>query len=169
MDLRVVSYIGLGSNIGNGVENCREALKRIRNLPRTRLVQVSSFYLTSPVGCKEQGDFVNAVCEIKTGLAPRELHMSLKNIELEMGRQPSIKWGPRLIDLDILLYDQRWIDEADLKIPHPRMHERRFVLVPLCEIAPYVMHPHYGITAKGLLNRLSQDTEKVEIMKGVGP
>lgn len=167
MKPKVVSYVGLGSNLGNALENCEKALERISGLPRTRLVASSSFYLTSPVGYVSQSDFVNAVCEIKTELSPRELFCALKGIEQEMGRRPSFKWGPRLIDLDILLYNQAWIDEEDLQIPHPRLHERRFVLVPLCEIAPYVLHPLYGITMKGLLERLREGEEKVEILRGV--
>ncbi|HOJ51340.1 MAG TPA: 2-amino-4-hydroxy-6-hydroxymethyldihydropteridine diphosphokinase [Syntrophales bacterium] len=166
MQAKVVAYIGLGSNLGDRVGNCREALTRISALPMTRLVATSSFYLTSPVGYLKQGDFVNATCEIKTGLHPRELLFALKGIEKAMGRAPAKRWGPRLIDLDILLYDHAWINEEDLEIPHPRLHERRFVLIPLCEIAPYVLHPLYGITMKGLLERLEDGKEKVEMMVG---
>jgi|YelNatPaOPRAMG01_1025707.scaffolds.fasta_scaffold06790_6 2-amino-4-hydroxy-6-hydroxymethyldihydropteridine diphosphokinase len=164
---QVISYIGLGANLGNPLKNCQLALEEIGALAETRVVSVSSFYLTSPVGVEEQDDFVNAACEIKTGLGAKELFFALKGIEVKMGRLPTHRLGPRVIDLDILLYGNALIDDPDLKIPHPEMHRRRFVLVPLCEIAPYVLHPLYGITVKGLLDRLENSKERVEILKGV--
>jgi len=114
----------------------------------------SSLYKTEPVGGKDQPWFVNCVVEVRTVLKPRLLLSELKKIESDMGRQPAEKWGPRVIDLDILFYGQEIIREDDLTIPHPELHKRRFVLEPLNEIAPYIIHPVFGISVKGLLDRL---------------
>ncbi len=162
----VVAYIGLGSNMGDPVCECLDAVERIARLPQTRVVTISSCYRTSPLGYESQADFVNAVCEIKTVLRPRELLIAAKNIEREMGRLPGERWGPRLIDIDILLYDHEVIDDGDFKVPHPELHHRQFVLIPMCEIAPYVLHPRYGITMKGLLDRMKCDGQRVERITG---
>lgn len=134
------AYIGLGSNIGDRERYLNEALQSM-NCRQSRLVKVSRFYSTKPVGYTEQKDFLNCVAKLKTRLTPGELLRFLQNIERCLKRERTVKWGPRTIDLDILLYDDRIINEETLEVPHPRMHERLFVLVPLAEIAPDVIHP----------------------------
>jgi 2-amino-4-hydroxy-6-hydroxymethyldihydropteridine diphosphokinase len=154
-DIRgVVAFIGVGSNQGNPADACREAVRKLSEAPGVQLLRCSSLYRTEPVGPHEQPWFINAVAEIRTSLSPRILFDALKGIERRMGRTEGPKWGPRLIDLDLLLYGQEVIHEHDLAIPHPELHRRRFVLVPLCELASYVIHPAFGVSASGLLDRL---------------
>lgn len=154
----MIVFIGIGSNLGNPVESCREALRRISSHSDIELLRSSSLYMTEPVGPVVQPWFVNCVCEVNTSLEPRGLFLALKNIEQEMGRRDGAeKWGPRLIDLDLLLYGQIIVSQADLVIPHPQLHRRRFVLIPLCELASYTIHPVFNVSAKGLLERLGDD------------
>lgn len=134
------AYIGLGSNIGDKEENLRAALQLLTN-ETTKVEKVSSFYGTKPVGYEDQDDFVNCAAEIKTLLTPKELMTFLMDIEKELKRERVIRWGPRTIDLDVLLYDDIITSSEDIIIPHPRMHERLFVLKPLSDIAPYALHP----------------------------
>jgi 2-amino-4-hydroxy-6-hydroxymethyldihydropteridine diphosphokinase len=157
----VVAFIGIGANMGNPALQCREALRRIGTVPGIRLLRSASLYRTEPVGPKEQPWFVNTVAEIRTGLTPRALFHLLKGIERDMGRMEGPRGGPRIIDLDLLLYGQEVIAEEGLSVPHPEMHQRRFVLEPLCELASYAIHPGFGISARGLLDRLA-DTAEVE-------
>jgi 7,8-dihydro-6-hydroxymethylpterin-pyrophosphokinase len=110
----------------------------------------------------DQGWFINAVAEVRTDLSPLKFLEALKGIEGQMGRTEGPRWGPRVIDLDILLYGQEVVDQAGLKIPHPEMHRRRFVLAPLCELASYAVHPAFGVSARGLLDRLT-DPGHVEL------
>ncbi len=156
-----IAYIGIGANIGSPRAQCEEALRRINETKGIKVLRTSSFYRTEPIGVTDQGWFINAVCEVKTTVSPRRLLSRLKEIEGLMGRTEGPRWGPRLIDLDILLYGQIIIDEEGLKIPHPELHKRRFVLEPLCEIASYVIHPVYNISARGLLSRLSEEGGEV--------
>jgi dihydroneopterin aldolase / 2-amino-4-hydroxy-6-hydroxymethyldihydropteridine diphosphokinase len=136
------AYIGLGSNMGDRENNLREALNAVNDaLGITRVIKTSSIYATKPVGNIEQEDFLNCAAEIKTLLPPRELIQFLLDIEKELKRERIVKWGPRTIDIDVLLYDQEITSFEEIIIPHPRMQERLFVLRPLCDIAPYVMHP----------------------------
>lgn len=135
-----VVYIGIGSNLGDRESNCRTALERLRQ--RGMMIRKeSSRYETEAWGVKDQPKFLNMAVEVETELAPEELLLTLKDIEKEMGRKQTFTWGPRMIDLDILLFDDLVMDREDLKIPHPFMHERGFVLWPLSEIAPDVKHP----------------------------
>lgn len=151
---KVIAFLGVGSNIGDAGGNCLDAIGHLSRTDGIKLLRRSSLYRTEPVGLKEQAWFVNCAVEIRTGLSPRALFEVAKRIESAMGRASGVKWGPRIIDLDILLYGQEVIEEEGLLIPHPEMHRRRFVLEPLHEIAPYAIHPVYGISIKGLLDRL---------------
>src|SRR4030067_994666 len=130
-----VAYIGLGSNMGDKVANLKKAVLELGKVPGNKVLAVSSFYKTEPVGGVEQDWFVNAAAEIETSLTPRELLNKLLYIEKNLGRVRDARWGPRVIDLDILLYDDLVMDEEGLSIPNPYLHERGFVLVPLAEIA----------------------------------
>jgi 2-amino-4-hydroxy-6-hydroxymethyldihydropteridine diphosphokinase len=157
-----LAFVGIGSNSGNPVDACREAALHLSETPGVRLLRCSSLYRTEPVGPQDQPWFMNAVAEIRTSLPPRRLFELLKGIERRMGRTRGPKWGPRVIDLDLLLYGQEVVDEADLRIPHPELHRRRFVLAPLCEIASYAIHPGFGVSVRGLLDRLA-DPHRVEL------
>ena len=149
----VICYIGIGSNIGDALRNCKDAVNVLSGKSGIKLARSSSFYLSEPVGIENQGWFVNAVVEISTTLPVRELLMVLQSIENEMGRTREIRGGPRVIDLDLLFYGQNIINEPDLKVPHPELHKRCFVLKPLCEIASYFIHPCFCISARGLKER----------------
>jgi 2-amino-4-hydroxy-6-hydroxymethyldihydropteridine diphosphokinase len=137
-------YIGLGSNMGDRVAMVKKALACLASQADMVLGDVSGFYVTAAWGYTDQPDFVNAVCRLDTHLAPGDLMARLKQIETDLGRRGRFRWGPREIDLDILLYGDRVLDEAGLKIPHPMLHQRAFVLVPLAEIAPHLIHPGTG-------------------------
>lgn len=158
----VVAFIGVGANVGDAAKTCRKAIGLLGELPGVRVLRASSLYRTEPVGPQDQEWFINAVAEIRTSLAPEALLKALKELEQRLGRTPGEKWGPRIIDLDILLYGQEVIREEQLAVPHPEMHRRRFVLVPLCELASYAIHPAFGVSARGLLDRLT-DTARVEL------
>ncbi|MEW6108784.1 MAG: 2-amino-4-hydroxy-6-hydroxymethyldihydropteridine diphosphokinase [Nitrospirota bacterium] len=135
-----IAYIGIGSNIGNRQKNCLKALELLE-ANGLEVTEESSMYETEPWGVEDQPHFINMAVEVKTELSPGELLFLLKKIEHEMGRGDTAKWGPRIIDLDILLYDDLEINENSLIIPHPLMHKREFVLEPLSEIAPEKVHP----------------------------
>lgn len=150
------AYISLGSNLGDRESTLRHALTLLRD--RTgHVVAISSFYDTEPVGFTEQPKFINAVAQLETTLLPEKLMETLLAIERELGRDRSatVPKGPRTIDLDLLLYDDRIIDFPALTVPHPAMHERRFVLEPLAEIAPNAVHPVLKRTARELLAGLN--------------
>lgn len=151
-------YIGLGSNLGNKKENIQQALKLLNEMEGISVIKVSSFYETEPVGYEDQDWFINAVAQIETLLSPQELLKIFKDIEQKLGREQSLRWGPRKIDLDILFYDDIIYKTDDLEIPHPRLHERAFVLVPLAEIDKELMHPVYNKSIGDLLSEL--DTTK---------
>jgi 2-amino-4-hydroxy-6-hydroxymethyldihydropteridine diphosphokinase len=149
-----VVYVAIGSNLGKRIATLELALGRMVVGGKIVLVDKSPYYETAPEGLKDQPPFVNAVLRLQTDLTPRELLHRLQGIEESLGRRRGIRWGPRTIDLDLLLYDDIILKEESLEIPHPRMHERRFVLEPLCDIAPEVMHPLLKKTAKELLKGL---------------
>lgn len=128
------AFLGLGSNLGDKVENLREAVRLIGEGPQTQVVSKSSLYATAPVGYLDQDDFVNGVIEIETGLTPEALLALCQSVEQSLRRVRLIRWGPRTIDVDVLLYQGVVSSDPFLTLPHPRMHERAFVLVPLAEI-----------------------------------
>ncbi|TMA13168.1 MAG: 2-amino-4-hydroxy-6-hydroxymethyldihydropteridine diphosphokinase [Deltaproteobacteria bacterium] len=157
-------YIGIGSNLGNKKENYLEALTRIGRIPKTRIIKESSIYESEPLGESKEW-YVNGVVEIETDLKPDLLLQKCKNIERAMGRKKVRKrWGARIIDLDILLYDSVKLEKKNLEIPHPEMHKRKFVLVPLSEIAPQVIHPILGATISELLVGL-KDNKRVSLLR----
>ena len=157
-------FIGIGSNLGKKKENFLEALDRISKLPKTRITKESSFYASEPLGDSKEW-FVNGAIEIDTELGPELLLRKFKNIERAMGRKKVRKrWGARVIDLDLLLYNNLKYKRKDVVVPHPEMHNRKFVLVPLSEIAPQVIHPVLGMTISQLLTHV-KDNKKVSLSR----
>ncbi len=152
-----IAYIGLGANLGDRVSSCRKALELLSS-PEISVLAVSSFYRTPPVGCINQPEFVNAAAKLQTALSPQELVTVMQTVEGNLGKKVAFRWGPRVIDLDLLLYDNLALRVDDLEIPHPRLHERAFVLTPLAELDPEVRHPRLGLTAGELLSRLPTST-----------
>ena len=146
------AYIGLGANLGQRERTLREAVRRIAQLGE--ITAVSSLYETEPVGFREQPSFLNAVVALETALDPAELMRELLAIEQAMGRQRTFRNAPRTLDLDVLLVDGIVVEAPGLTLPHPRMHERAFVLVPLAEIAPELVHPVQRQTVSELLDEL---------------
>ena len=138
------AFVGLGANLGEPEAQVRRAIAALRRLPRTRLVAASSLYRSAPVGVGEQPDFVNAVAEVETTLSARELLDELLAMEARFGRERPAPGAPRTLDLDLLLYGDQVIAEPGLAVPHPRMHERAFVLAPLAEIAAEISVPRIG-------------------------
>ena len=134
------AYLGLGSNVGDRLRNLEGAVRLLNAVPGVRVVRSSRVYETAPVG-PVQPDYLNAVVEVETTLGPRELLDACLSVEDAMGRVRSERWGPRVIDVDVLTYDRREIHEEGLDVPHPRMHERAFVLVPLTELDADPMLP----------------------------
>jgi len=165
---RVICYVGVGSNTGDPVGNCLEALDRLCASETIEVIRRSSLYQTEPVGIRDQPWFINAVAEVRTTLEAHSLLSVLQGIEERMGRVRTEKGGPRVIDLDILLYGERVIRDETLCVPHPEMHKRRFVLVPLMEIASYLIHPVYGISIRGLLERLSDASAVIPLDAAAG-
>ena len=149
-----ISYIALGSNMGDREKNLKEALKYIAELPETKIIKSSAIYETEPVGEPKQRPFYNGVVKMETSLDPERLLQKLQEVEKTFGRVHKQKWGPRTLDLDILLYDQQIIATDKLTIPHPLMAERAFVLEPLAEIDPEAYHPVLEKTAAELLREL---------------
>jgi 2-amino-4-hydroxy-6-hydroxymethyldihydropteridine diphosphokinase len=158
-------YIGLGSNLGDRKANIREAEERLAKLPETRISKASSLYESEPLGDAKTW-FVNSVLEIETDFEPDDLLKRTKAIETAMGRKrvKGKRWGSRIIDLDLLLFDNQTVSKRTLKIPHPEMHKRRFVLLPLSELAPHITHPHLGASISELLGGL-KDPKKVMLTR----
>ena len=151
-------YLSLGSNIGDRAANLRAAIAALERAS-IRVKKVSGFYETEPVDYKQQAWFLNCVVEAETNLAPLDLLHALRGIEARMGSKKEFAKGPRLIDLDILLFGSEVIETPELQVPHPRMVQRRFVLEPLAEIAPSLKHPSWPGTAADLLEATTDRSE----------
>lgn len=152
--------IGIGANLGDPRATVQEAVRRLA--AEFRVLVVSSPYRTKPWGIEDQPDFVNAVVRLESDLAPGDLLDRLKALEVEMGRRPGVRWGPRVVDLDILLAGRTVLSSERLTIPHPRLAERGFVLMPLSEIAPGLVHPVLHRTMTELANALPE-TERTAV------
>ncbi|RLB40016.1 MAG: 2-amino-4-hydroxy-6-hydroxymethyldihydropteridine diphosphokinase [Deltaproteobacteria bacterium] len=160
------AYIGIGSNLGDKRSYCLRAIKMMQQLKDTEVMTTSRFYKTEPVDVEDEQDwYLNAVVVLKTALKPRELMAGLLIIERELGRQRKKRWDSRTIDLDILLFGDLVINEKDLKVPHPRLHLRRFVLVPLAELAPDLVHPILNETIADLLDKCPQEGQGVVVLE----
>jgi len=155
------AYVGIGSNLGDKHQNCLRAIQMMREIPGCGLSAVSGWYLTQPVGVTGQEWYVNGAAALSTTGTAEGLLDYVLSIEKFMGRVRSRKWEPRVIDLDILLFGNEIIEAEDLKIPHPLMHLRRFVLVPLAEIAPDEVHPRLGLSILELLRSLPKEDSEV--------
>jgi 2-amino-4-hydroxy-6-hydroxymethyldihydropteridine diphosphokinase len=157
-----IAYISVGSNLGHKLENCRNGVASLTRCPDIRLVDQSPIYRTEPVDYRDQDWFVNYAVKIETELDPLSLLNLLKSIEQEAGRVPhTIRFGPRVLDLDIILYDDAVQNDSRLTIPHPRMHKRRFVLKPICDIDPDIIHPLLQQTMRDLLENLAEDGQGI--------
>lgn len=166
MDARIkparCAYVALGSNLADPQGQILEAFGELDRLPQTRLIRCSSLYRSAPVGYLDQPDFINAAAEIKTRLGPHELLAALLEIEHRHGRVREFANAPRVLDLDILLYDGLVCHECGLTLPHPRMHQRAFVLQPLHEIAPHCVVPGHGAVAELLEDCAGQHIERIK-------
>jgi 2-amino-4-hydroxy-6-hydroxymethyldihydropteridine diphosphokinase len=160
------AYIAIGSNLGHRALNCRQAVERMALNQGCRVIAQSGLFRTEPVGVHDQDWYVNGVVAVATDMPPRPLLETLLAIEAAMGRERKEKWAARIIDLDILLYGQTVIEEADLKIPHPFMHVRRFVMVPMNRLAPQLVHPVLQRTMAEILAGLPEEGQAVFEIEG---
>jgi 2-amino-4-hydroxy-6-hydroxymethyldihydropteridine diphosphokinase len=160
------AYIGFGANLGDRLAACRKALMRLAGLPGCTLMMISSLYESEPVGVTDQPRFVNGVALMTTEGDAHWLLRHLLAIEGDLGRVRGARWGPRTMDLDLLLFDEEIITSVALTVPHPRLHERRFVLQPLNDIAPGLRHPVLGKSVAELLAGLGDEGGAVEVISG---
>jgi 2-amino-4-hydroxy-6-hydroxymethyldihydropteridine diphosphokinase len=155
----MIAYLSLGSNLGDRRANLRRAVEALP--PLVTVLRSSAIYETEPWGYRDQPPFFNQVIEVETGLPPLELLAHLKQVEADLGRRPTFRYGPRLIDMDILFYADQVVDLPGLSIPHPRLAERAFVLAPLSELAPGLRHPVTGKTILELVSNISLSGVKI--------
>ena len=163
--MRKTVYLSLGSNMGAKITNIKNAVEAIGAIEGIRVIKTSSLYATEPWGKKDQAGFINAAVEIVTSLTPGQLLERLQEIEIKMGRQPSEKWGPRIIDIDILLFGDEVLQSRKLTVPHPHMRNRLFVLIPLEEINSAIRFPDDGMDIKEVLTRVIDREGNQEITK----
>lgn len=162
-DFAHTAYISVGSNMGDPLANCRNAIKSLEDSADCRVTGVSPFYRTEPVDYLDQDWFVNAAVRLQTRLSPLELLAELHVIEAEAGRNrvDAVRFGPRPLDLDIIFYDDLVLDTPEITLPHPRMHERRFVLRPLCDMEGELIHPILKKMLHSLLEMLDDPNQKI--------
>ena len=156
------AWISIGSNLGDRLRNCQEAVSLLARTEGVSLQVISRPYLTQPQEKVDQPDFINLVAGVSCSLSPQRLLEELLRIESLLGRERRERFGPRTIDLDLLIMDNLVLDTPTLTLPHPRMHLRRFVLVPLCELEPGLRHPILGKTVEELLRELGEEGQRVE-------
>ncbi|MDP3062950.1 MAG: 2-amino-4-hydroxy-6-hydroxymethyldihydropteridine diphosphokinase [Chloroflexota bacterium] len=161
----MTAYLGLGANLGDREANLRRAISLLRR--RMSVTRVSSFYETEPWGYADQPRFLNTACAVETSLPPTELLAAVKGVELEIGRVPTFHLGPRLIDIDILFYGDQVVKLPELEVPHHAIAQRAFVLAPLAEIAPELVHPMLGKTMRELLAKV-EGKEGVRLWEKAG-
>ncbi len=159
------AYIGIGSNLGDKHLNCLKAIKMIGQIPGCELTGRSDLYLTKPVGVRGQDWYVNGVASISAGITAQTLLKGLLTIEKDMGRVRRERWASRIIDLDILIFGEEFISEGYLKIPHPLMHLRRFVLIPMVQVAPDLIHPSLAVAMSELLRNFQEGGQTVTPIK----
>ena len=162
--MKNIAYLSIGSNMGDRLETFRRAFEILGNNPQIDLLSCSSLYETDPVGYTEQDCFLNAVIKVQTTLNPEELLKTCMDVEQELGRKREKRWGPRTLDLDILLYNHENIESEILSVPHPRMHERGFVIIPLMELTPEIRLPNIDESLSELLEK-SSDKKGVRLWK----
>jgi 2-amino-4-hydroxy-6-hydroxymethyldihydropteridine diphosphokinase len=157
------AFISVGSNLGKKLDNCNLGINALDNSDTSRVIERSPFYKTEPIDYTAQDWFVNAAFKLETTLEPLQLLDELKKIQRQAGREKDqIRFGPRILDLDIIFYDELVIESDELIIPHPRMHKRRFVLKPICDIDPTFIHPILNKEIRFLLNKLEFGTQQIE-------
>jgi 2-amino-4-hydroxy-6-hydroxymethyldihydropteridine diphosphokinase len=157
-----VAYISVGSNLGHRLDNCRSGIAALTHRTAIRWSDQSRIYKTEPVGYRKQGWFINYVVKVETALDPLVLLDVINSIEREAGRvRDPVRFGPRVLDLDIVLYDDIVLNHPRLVIPHPRMHKRRFVLKPICDIDPAILHPVFNQSMQSLLDELPEEGQRI--------
>jgi 2-amino-4-hydroxy-6-hydroxymethyldihydropteridine diphosphokinase len=157
-----IAYISVGSNIGDKLVNCRKGIAAFTETGRSKILAQSRFYATEPVDYEDQDWFINAMVKIETAHDPFQLLDQIESIQRAAGRKIDlVRFGPRILDLDIIFYNDRIINSERLVVPHPRMHKRRFVLKPICDINPAIIHPVLKKDMQFLLERLGNDAQKV--------
>jgi 2-amino-4-hydroxy-6-hydroxymethyldihydropteridine diphosphokinase len=159
----VVATVGLGSNLGDREAAISDAIRRIADRAGNRLVAESSLYETAPFGKEDQGWFLNSVIRVETSCGMNDFFRFLQEVEVLWGRRREERWGPRTLDLDLLLFGEAVSSEEDLAVPHPGIAERRFVLEPLCEIAPEIIHPTLRKSFRELLDRLKDPCRVIRL------
>lgn len=157
-----IAYISAGSNMGDRLQNCRRGIEALSEAGNSRILAQSRVYATEPVDYKDQDWFINLMIKLETADDPFQLLDRIESIQRAAGRlQDPIRFGPRILDLDIILYDDRIIESERLTVPHPRMHKRRFVLKPICDIDPAIVHPVLKQEMQSLLKHLGEEEQKV--------
>lgn len=162
-----MAYIGFGSNLGELHQNCQKAIDLLGKVPGTRVLRISPLYRTEPltVGAENQPWYLNGVCEIQTSLGIKGLHAALQEIEICMGRKKHRRWQSRIMDLDLLFYDELIYEDADLRVPHREMVNRRFVLAPLADLIPGYLHPEFKMPVDELLFSVQ---DELSVMRDAG-
>ncbi len=155
------AIVCVGSNMGDKCANCKKGIDALQNSAGCVLAGQSRFFRTTPVDCLDQDWFVNAALRVQTFLEPKALLALLKDIEVRVGRRETVRFGPRVLDLDIIFYDACILETPGLVLPHPRMHKRRFVLEPICDINPGIYHPVLKKSVQQLLDALDDSTQEV--------